>query len=376
MSLVNSNTMALPNQHILVSPGLSASNKRKVQEMVAILEDSSFWHSLAQCKIYLTQTAPSNIFQYSLKTHLKPLARAANVAQVVFCRLDQILLTFRSLSIYYEDNKAQDPANVPGCTAILDSIKKRWAKADQDVFVATILLNLFIKTSMLDPTLPFLTHAGVYALMKCLYQHFFSVTETTAVLEQDLWGLLLNIEEYFMSSGSFSHMEHLVFTIEEELQIGSMSPDPNRVRKGMSPIAMTGVQVQISPLLFIKLTQHLLSICPNSASCERLFSMFGNTLTKLRNHLGIQMLTSLAELKMHIQDEHLRNKDTKEHMKCFFGKSSAPSETTTPPPPTLPPTEEMEIDNMNIDPELEALSASGVGNTFNAMTDSFGRQAC
>ncbi|KAH9068124.1 hypothetical protein EDB83DRAFT_2518857 [Lactarius deliciosus] len=87
--------------------------------------------------------------------------------------------------------------------------------------------------------------------------------------------------------------------------------------------------------------------------------MFGNTLTKLRNRLGIKTLTSLAELKMHIRDEHLCNKETKEHMKRFFGKSSAPPESTAPPPPPPPPTEEMAMDNMtNIDPELQALQAS------------------
>ncbi|KAF9063640.1 hypothetical protein BDP27DRAFT_1367888 [Rhodocollybia butyracea] len=32
---------------------------------------------------------------------------------------------------------------------------------------------------------------------------------------------------------------------------------------------------------------------------------FGNTLTKLRNQLGVQTMTSLAEVKMHVQDEHL-----------------------------------------------------------------------
>lgn len=41
--------------------------------------------------------------------HLAPLARAANVAQAAFCRLDQILLTFGSLSIYYTDIKAKGP---------------------------------------------------------------------------------------------------------------------------------------------------------------------------------------------------------------------------------------------------------------------------
>ncbi len=55
----------------------------------------------------------------------------------------------------------------------------------------------------------------------------------------------------------------------------------------------------------IRLARHILSITVNSASCERLFSTLGNTLTKLRNRLSTQTLVSLAELKMHIRDEYL-----------------------------------------------------------------------
>ena len=96
-------------------------------------------------------------FWYRLKTHLEPLARAANITQAAFCHLDQILLTFGSLSIYYKDIKAKDPANVLGCTAILDSIEKWWAKADQDIFIATVILNPFVKTAVFSPQVPFLT---------------------------------------------------------------------------------------------------------------------------------------------------------------------------------------------------------------------------
>ena len=74
-----------------------------------------------------------------MKSHLKPLARAANVAQVVFCHLDQILLTFGLPSIHYQDLIMKDPANIPGCSAIVDSIEKQWAKADQDVFIAAVI---------------------------------------------------------------------------------------------------------------------------------------------------------------------------------------------------------------------------------------------
>ena len=60
------------------------------------------------------------------------------------------------------------------------------------------------------------------------------------------------------------------------------------------------------PTPLIKLAIHILSICPNSASCERLFSTFGLVLTKLRTRLSNQKLVDIAECKMHIRDEHLQ----------------------------------------------------------------------
>ena len=61
------------------------------------------------------------------------------------------------------------------------------------------------------------------------------------------------------------------------------------------------------PRPLTRLAVHLLSVCANSASCERLFSVFGNILTKLRNRLGTKKLSQLAEIKMHLRDEHLRD---------------------------------------------------------------------
>lgn len=71
------------------------------------------------------------------------------------------------------------------------------------------------------------------------------------------------------------------------------------------------------PPPFIHLAKHVLSISANSASCERLFSVFGNILTKLRNRLGTNNMVVLAELKMHIRDEHA-HKQTKKRLKRVF----------------------------------------------------------
>lgn len=77
------------------------------------------------------------------------------------------------------------------------------------------------------------------------------------------------------------------------------------------------------------LARRILSICANSASCERLFSVFGTNLTKLRNRMRTETLVSLAELKMHIRDEH-RAQNAKARLKRKFGREG-PNPVTEQP---------------------------------------------
>jgi hypothetical protein len=76
----------------------------------------------------------------------------------------------------------------------------------------------------------------------------------------------------------------------------------------------------------------ILNVCANSATCERLWSVYGNTLTKLRNRLGTKALSSLGELKMHIRDEHVR-KEAKTRMKRLFTARAQSAGLTGAPNP-------------------------------------------
>jgi|SRR5271168_1036297 hypothetical protein len=77
----------------------------------------------------------------------------------------------------------------------------------------------------------------------------------------------------------------------------------------------------ISP--FVIFAKRVLSVSANSASCERLFSIFGNILTKTRNRTGDAVLVSLSEVKMHVRDEHIASGAKKRLKRQFTVKSSA-----------------------------------------------------
>lgn len=54
--LVSHDAMAQPNNKILNPSGGNAASKKKAREMVAIIENSAFWHALARCgflKLYI-----------------------------------------------------------------------------------------------------------------------------------------------------------------------------------------------------------------------------------------------------------------------------------------------------------------------------------
>ena len=48
----------LPNDQKVICPsGSTAANKRKAREMVEIIDNTSFWHSLARCETFYFRTA-------------------------------------------------------------------------------------------------------------------------------------------------------------------------------------------------------------------------------------------------------------------------------------------------------------------------------
>jgi hypothetical protein len=78
-----------------------------------------------------------------------------------------------------------------------------------------------------------------------------------------------------------------------------------------------------------KLACRILAICANSASVERLFSLFGHILTKLRSRLRTEAMVQLAELKLHIRDEYAKNTHAKQRLKRHIaGAPSLPSSST------------------------------------------------
>ncbi|KAG2145420.1 uncharacterized protein EDB93DRAFT_1287455 [Suillus bovinus] len=135
--------------------------------------------------------------------------------------------------------------------------------------------------------------------------------------------LYTDLEDYMSGSHDFAHIDVYKFALLSRAEKEGIAVDPINIWDRLSHPGSP-----LRPLHSIAL--HLLSICPNSASCERLFSVFGAILMKWRNWLSTETLTLLAELKMYVHEEHVRNNVIKKQLKCQYcdEKESAKTQAT------------------------------------------------
>ncbi|KAF6748208.1 hypothetical protein DFP72DRAFT_820612, partial [Ephemerocybe angulata] len=238
--------------------------------------------------------------------HLRPLAIATNTLQSVACRLDTVLLTFGFLAMQFTALK--NPITNPefdhddgACNRILASLEKRWAKADQDIFIGALILNPLHKWSDLFDGI--FSNAGVGSRLRALWVRFFGESCPPAFDQE--------VRDYLRRSGRYRFIDSEITIEETDARINGREPDPMNIYQAISAAGAPD-----TPL--IRLARHLFSAGTNSASCERLFSAFGNILTKLRNRLGVVNMQNITELKMRVNDGHRNDKDTQTRLKRHF----------------------------------------------------------
>jgi len=134
-----------------------------------------------------------------MKNFLEPLAIASNITQADSAHVDIILITFAFLYICY--SKLLDAEDIKACGAILVSIERHWLEADQDVFIAGVLLNPFHKAKPFRAP-PFLTLAGLYNLLHRLWKRFYH--------EDPPAELYVEYKAYINGTGDFQAMNNFM----------------------------------------------------------------------------------------------------------------------------------------------------------------------
>ena len=89
-----------------------------------------------------------------------------------------------------------------GATAIIDSIEKQWACADQELFIASVIPNPFyqsIEKCLVFANLLFLNKAGIHALLTHTYQQLFQQETPDEFTD--------NVDDYLGGKGLFSNLD-------------------------------------------------------------------------------------------------------------------------------------------------------------------------
>ncbi len=93
----------------------------------------------------------------------------ANITQASTTRLNHVLTTLGNLYRIYSDARLEDAVR----TKVLASLEKRWAAADQEPFIAAVVLNPFLRGTCFSHANGVLTPIGLYNILKRLHLRIF-----------------------------------------------------------------------------------------------------------------------------------------------------------------------------------------------------------
>jgi hypothetical protein len=88
------------------------------------------------------------IFFQRTCNHLEPLAKTANITQESDTQLYHVLTTLANLYCIYSNLSLPEDQEVH--YKVLASLEKCWAAADQDPFIAAVILNPFLYADFLS----------------------------------------------------------------------------------------------------------------------------------------------------------------------------------------------------------------------------------
>jgi len=119
------------------------------------------------------------------------LAVANNITQASHVRLDHVTITLGNLYRIYSDPDFEAP--VRDC--ILASLEKRWAAADQDVFILAVLFNPYIRAHCFSTSQ--LSHGVLYDMAERVFRRLFGPEEPGLKF-------MLDFDQYIDGTGVYS----------------------------------------------------------------------------------------------------------------------------------------------------------------------------
>ncbi|KAF9494661.1 hypothetical protein BDN71DRAFT_1392892, partial [Pleurotus eryngii] len=180
MSTALRTVATMDEKELLIVAGDDADLVAKAQEIIDTILSRTFWERLTAVKLYL-----------------EPLALAANITQASTTCLDQVLMTLAGLYHTYTSEPCFTERR--SNDAIVDSLRKRWLKCDQDVFIVAVFLNPYIRGHFFDGSVHSLSRPGLFNVVKRVYARVFQETERQVPIQ-----LFENYLNYFDHSSVYT----------------------------------------------------------------------------------------------------------------------------------------------------------------------------
>ncbi|THV00909.1 hypothetical protein K435DRAFT_656298, partial [Dendrothele bispora CBS 962.96] len=240
---------------------------------VKILSQESFWKDI---KI--------------LRDLLKPFAIATNAAQSDHCQLNTILLLLGYL--YHIHNNSRINARIH--SAIHSSLEKRWKKVDQDVFILGVIFNPYIRKKAFKAGSPFRSTSELFALAAKVFKRFYNKSPDGIFRKA--------FSEYLAHAGMWS---------DERMSLEYFSNDAHERNTFVDVVSIWHEKLMSENLNdvdgangLVVLAMRIMSMVPNSASTERIFSRFGAVHTKAQNRMSAEKTRKIVVLRTHIDRKH------------------------------------------------------------------------
>ncbi|THU88733.1 hypothetical protein K435DRAFT_556512, partial [Dendrothele bispora CBS 962.96] len=210
----------------------------------------------------------------SIRNLLKPFAIATNAAQADNCRLDTVLLLLGYL--YHHHKYAQIDDRIQ--RTILDSLEKRWKKADRDVFVLAIVFNPYIRKKAFNKSSRLSAVAGLRNIAVRTFKRFYQDEEPNLEFRS-------SFSDYLNEIGKWTNTEMDLNYFREQAAKENKPINPLDIWRELLPESAADCNGLVGLMRF---AIRILSMVPNSAGSEQIFSRFGAVHTKARNRMGAQ----------------------------------------------------------------------------------------
>jgi len=246
---------------------------------------------------------------HKVTRYLKPLAIAANTLQGVQTRLDDVLLTFAYIVMHFtqiSEAGTADADDKDAARIVVASVEKRWKEADQEVFIAAVLLNPFFRSLPFAP-INILVRANVFTLLERLFRRLFPKEDYDFAFHDD-------VTAFFAGTHHFGSLQQRCKTLLSQAQRFKQQPELRspEVRCSFSAEnahvltiwCSTSISVYLIPFR-CSLNTCQLTLSPRPRSFDLPYEFYVSPRTQLRLSASSAYLETLLQSFVHVCQQHL-----------------------------------------------------------------------